>query len=82
MHLVNLEDFRYGGTNITSLRLVDPTKPEVIKFVEDWKYREVMYYGKTIDPEIAQITVSSIIRFDNHYFAYTNYFFLCKDDIY
>ena len=24
LHLVELEDFKYGGTNITAFRLVDP----------------------------------------------------------
>ena len=29
LHLVDLEDFKYGGTNITAFRLVDPAHPEV-----------------------------------------------------
>ena len=29
LHLVDLEDFKYGGTNITAFRLVDPAQPEV-----------------------------------------------------
>jgi ionotropic glutamate receptor len=35
LHLVNLEDFRYGGTNITAFRLVDPNNPlvqEVVRY--------------------------------------------------
>ena len=27
--MVELEDFKYGGTNITALRLVDPAKEKV-----------------------------------------------------
>ena len=27
--MVELEDFKYGGTNITALRLVDPTQEKV-----------------------------------------------------
>ena len=27
--MVELEDFKYGGTNITALRLVDPTDEKV-----------------------------------------------------
>jgi ionotropic glutamate receptor len=33
LHLVDLEDFRYGGTNITAFRLVDPNNPLVQEVV-------------------------------------------------
>ena len=36
LHLVDLEDFKYGGTNITSFRLVDPHNPEVKDVVKSW----------------------------------------------
>ena len=29
LHLVDMEEFKYGGTNITSLRLVDPYRSNV-----------------------------------------------------
>ena len=29
--MVELEEFKYGGTNITGYRLVDPSTPEVRK---------------------------------------------------
>ena len=29
LHMVELEDFKYGGTNITALRLVDPANEKV-----------------------------------------------------
>ena len=29
LHMVELEDFKYGGTNITALRLVDPSDEKV-----------------------------------------------------
>ena len=29
LHMVELEDFKYGGTNITALRLVDPSNEKV-----------------------------------------------------
>ena len=28
--MVELEDFKYGGTNITALRLVDPSNEKVL----------------------------------------------------
>ena len=30
LHLVDLDDFKWGGTNITAFRLVDPAHPEVL----------------------------------------------------
>ena len=29
LHLIDMEEFKYGGTNITALRLVDPHRPAV-----------------------------------------------------
>jgi hypothetical protein len=40
LHLVDLEDFRYGGTNITAFRLVDPNNPlvqEVVRYI--WRHQ-------------------------------------------
>ena len=34
--MVELEDFKYGGTNITALRLVDPCE-EKVKYFKDLK---------------------------------------------
>ncbi|RZF32680.1 hypothetical protein LSTR_LSTR004108 [Laodelphax striatellus] len=36
LHSVDLEEFKYGGTNITAFRLVDPEKPELQRVVRDW----------------------------------------------
>ncbi|XP_047735944.1 glutamate receptor ionotropic, kainate 2-like isoform X1 [Hyalella azteca] len=63
LHLVNMDDFKYSGANITSLRLVDPNKPEAVQFVEEWKYGELRY-GKTIDEDIARITTESALMYD------------------
>ncbi|KAL0275564.1 UNVERIFIED_CONTAM: hypothetical protein PYX00_003378 [Menopon gallinae] len=48
LHTVDLEEFKYGGTNITAFRLVDPEKPELQKVVQDWIYGE-MRYGRKLD---------------------------------
>ncbi len=29
LHMISLEDFKYGGTNVTAFRLVDPDREEV-----------------------------------------------------
>ncbi|KAK4883092.1 hypothetical protein RN001_006411 [Aquatica leii] len=38
LHGVDLEEFKYGGTNITAFRLVDPEGPQVRKIVRDWSF--------------------------------------------
>ena len=37
LHLVDLDDFKYGGTNITAFRFVDTSQPEVVSVVESWR---------------------------------------------
>lgn len=41
MGLVDLEDFKYGGANITAMRLVDPARPRVREVTEDWLFEEM-----------------------------------------
>ncbi|KAF2347792.1 Receptor ligand binding region [Trinorchestia longiramus] len=36
LHTVELEDFKYGGTNITALRLIDPSHPDLRQLVASW----------------------------------------------
>ena len=46
LHLVDLEDFKYGGTNITAFRLVDPAQPEVVSVVESWRNGDERFPSK------------------------------------
>ena len=52
--MVELEDFKYGGTNITALRIVDPDNEAVLNVVQDWVKgemrfnRKIPFAGKTI----------------------------------
>ena len=54
LHMVELESFSHGGTNITALRLVDPDLEEVQNVVQDWVLgeirfgRKIPFQGKTI----------------------------------
>lgn len=48
MHNVDLEEFKYGGTNITAFRLLDPEKPEIQNTVQEWIYGE-QRYGRQLD---------------------------------
>lgn len=40
LHSVDLEEFKYGGTNITALRLLDPERADVQRVIRDWVYDE------------------------------------------
>ena len=52
--MVELEDFKYGGTNISALRMVDPNDDSVREVVQDWVKgemrfnRKLPFAGKTI----------------------------------
>lgn len=41
LQTVDLEEFKYGGTNITAFRLVDPENPEVLRTVAEWAHSEM-----------------------------------------
>lgn len=41
--MVNLEEFKYGGTNITAFRLLDPEREELKQVVQDWIDGEMRY---------------------------------------
>ena len=34
--LVDLEDYKYGGVNITAMRLIDPSRPQVLDVMSEW----------------------------------------------
>lgn len=38
--LVDLEDYKYGGANITAMRLIDPARPEVLDVMSEWSITE------------------------------------------
>ena len=40
LHLVDLEEFKYTGTNLTAFRMVDPQNEEVRKTVKTWNLKE------------------------------------------
>lgn len=46
LHLVDMEDFKYGGTNITAFRLVDPHNLEVQNVVKSWMLGEKRFPTK------------------------------------
>lgn len=40
LHMVDLDEFRYGGTNITAFRLVNPDKESVQATIQEWETNE------------------------------------------
>ena len=66
MHSIDLEDFKFGGTNITAFRLVDPHNPEVVEvrsYTFYIKYREGLstFSGcPFLDPRREKISIKSI----------------------
>ena len=38
MHSIDLEDFKFGGTNITAFRIVDPHNSEVVEVLNILPY--------------------------------------------
>ena len=56
LHTIDLEDYKYGGTNITGLRMVDPTKTETANIVGDWIYGE-RRYGTNVNLDEKTMTV-------------------------
>ena len=42
--MVNLDDFKYGGTNLTAFRLLDPEREEVKQVVQDWIFGRIFIF--------------------------------------
>ncbi len=55
--MVNLDEFKYAGTNLTAFRLLDPDREEVKHVVDDWIYGE-MRYGRKLDQPDQTIKVN------------------------
>jgi ionotropic kainate glutamate receptor 2 len=59
LHTVDLDEFKYGGTNITAFRLVDPNNPDVQQTVQNWTFGEAKL-GKKVEFGISENT--SVIK--------------------
>ena len=54
LHMVNLEEFKYGGTNVTAFRLLDPERDEVRQVVSDWMHGELRYGSRNFHDKQGQ----------------------------
>jgi len=66
LHMVELEDFKYGGTNITAYRMVNPDSPLVQQVVREWIQGETMFnrtlnFGKSVKTETALMYDAAIL---------------------
>ena len=65
--MVNLDDFKYGGTNLTAFRLLDPEREEVKQVVQDWIFGELRYgrkleaHEQTIKVQFSKIIFIKVI---------------------
>ncbi|OWR53304.1 ionotropic glutamate receptor subunit ia [Danaus plexippus plexippus] len=55
LHTLPLEDFSYGGANITSLRLFDPESSAVNVSMEKWQQQYINLLGNEANEEIDKI---------------------------
>ena len=56
MNTIDFEPFKYLGTNITGMRMVDPMQSETINTIGDWVYGELRF-GRNLDLNENSISV-------------------------
>ncbi|XP_021362769.1 glutamate receptor ionotropic, kainate 2-like isoform X3 [Mizuhopecten yessoensis] len=67
--LVDLEDYKYGGANITAMRIVDPSRPKVMSVTEDWIFEEINSRPSPLQGQ-RQIPTDTALMYDAaHLFA-------------
>lgn len=65
MHSVDLDEFKYGGTNITAFRLVDPDDIDVQQTVHNWTLMEARSGKKndySVGEKLTSLENSSVIK--------------------
>ena len=66
LHMVELEDFKYGGTNITALRLVDPSN-EKVRISSFYSFLLYLFYSKST------VCFNINLKMTNKTFRYNSY---------
>ncbi|XP_042214058.1 glutamate receptor ionotropic, kainate 2-like isoform X3 [Homarus americanus] len=62
-NLINLEEFKDSGTNITGIQLVDPHKPELKKLIDDWVIGE-QRAGWVLPLQMRRMTTEAALMYD------------------
>ncbi|XP_071449244.1 glutamate receptor ionotropic, kainate 2-like isoform X2 [Hetaerina americana] len=69
LHTVDVEEFRFGRTNITGFRMVDPQSTSLQNAVHDWQYEEVRF-GRRINISPNTVRTETALMHDAvHLFA-------------
>ena len=75
--MVNLDDFKYGGTNLTAFRLLDPDRDEVKQVVQDWIFGELRY-GRKLEAHEQTIKVLKYVNWSRHFLS-SSYSYQCHN---
>ncbi|XP_066979529.1 glutamate receptor ionotropic, kainate 2-like isoform X4 [Macrobrachium rosenbergii] len=68
-NLIDIEDFRYSSTNITSIQLISPKDAQVQQFVDSWVNGELRH-GRSLPLHLRHITTEAALMYDAvHVFA-------------
>lgn len=59
--MIPLEEFKYGGTNVTAFRLLDPERDELKQVVRGWISGELRY-GRKMEEASHVIKVNNYAR--------------------
>lgn len=74
MHILNLEPYKYSGTNITGMRLVRPYEDEFKNTVAQWtdNLSPLEVDDKVLEPQTIQVNFFIIIIYCNNNIINTN----------
>ncbi|XP_025016477.1 glutamate receptor ionotropic, kainate 2 isoform X1 [Tetranychus urticae] len=61
LHTVDLEDFKFGKTKISSFRLIDTSSTELITLLDEWSSISTRYGRRTINPPESIRTDTALI---------------------
>ncbi|KAH9493109.1 Serine/threonine-protein kinase grik2 [Bulinus truncatus] len=61
--LLDLEDYRYGGANISAYRLIDPEREKVVKVKSDWLRRARAGFGSPL-MQYTEIETETALAYD------------------
>jgi len=49
--LIDFDDYRHSGVNITAFRLIDPTNPRVVEVTRVWANEQKLYGNSALENE-------------------------------
>ncbi|XP_037081806.1 glutamate receptor ionotropic, kainate 2-like isoform X1 [Pollicipes pollicipes] len=64
LQTLRLDDFRYSGSNITGVRLLDPLSPHVGRTLVEWQRLELERGGPRLELSNRQLTTGAALTYD------------------